>query len=84
MANNILWLSFVQTTRLRPRPRWFDEAKFGIFLHWGVFSVPSYVTEWYWHLLETGNPEVVEFHNRVYGCSGIDPEKYPCTGPKFS
>jgi alpha-L-fucosidase len=25
----------------RPLPRWYDEAKVGIFVHWGVFSVPS-------------------------------------------
>lgn len=28
----------------RPLPSWYDEAKFGIFIHWGVFSVPSYGT----------------------------------------
>ncbi len=27
----------------RPLPTWYDEARIGIFLHWGVFSVPSYV-----------------------------------------
>lgn len=32
----------------RPLPPWYDEAKFGIFMHWGVFSVPSYVDEWFW------------------------------------
>ncbi|XP_077152257.1 tissue alpha-L-fucosidase [Ranitomeya variabilis] len=32
----------------RPLPCWFDEAKFGIFLHWGVFSVPSFGSEWFW------------------------------------
>lgn len=32
----------------RPLPSWFDEAKFGIFIHWGVFSVPSYGSEWFW------------------------------------
>jgi alpha-L-fucosidase len=32
----------------RPLPSWYDEAKFGIFIHWGVFSVPSYVSEWLW------------------------------------
>lgn len=26
----------------RPTPAWFTEAKFGIFIHWGVYSVPSY------------------------------------------
>lgn len=33
----------------RPIPKWFDEVKFGIFIHWGVFSVPSYVDEWFWN-----------------------------------
>ncbi|XP_044142337.1 tissue alpha-L-fucosidase [Bufo gargarizans] len=32
----------------RPLPPWYDEAKFGIFLHWGVFSVPSFGSEWFW------------------------------------
>ena len=32
----------------RPLPSWYDEAKFGIFIHWGVFSVPSFVSEWFW------------------------------------
>lgn len=32
----------------RPIPPWYDEAKIGIFLHWGVFSVPSYGNEWFW------------------------------------
>ncbi|KAJ8291166.1 hypothetical protein GJAV_G00022170 [Gymnothorax javanicus] len=32
----------------RPIPDWFDQAKFGIFVHWGVFSVPSYGSEWFW------------------------------------
>jgi len=32
----------------RPLPSWYDEAKFGIFVHWGVFSVPAYGSEWFW------------------------------------
>lgn len=28
-------------------PRWFEDAKLGIFLHWGVFTVPAYGSEWY-------------------------------------
>ena len=37
----------------RPNPSWFSEAKFGIFIHWGVYSVPSWgprgqYAEWYW------------------------------------
>ena len=25
----------------RPLPRWYDDAKFGIFMHWGVYTVPG-------------------------------------------
>ncbi len=31
----------------RPLPTWYDESKIGIFIHWGVFSVPSVASEWY-------------------------------------
>jgi alpha-L-fucosidase len=30
----------------RPLPAWYDESKIGIFIHWGVFSVPSIASEW--------------------------------------
>lgn len=32
----------------RPLPKWYDELKVGIFIHWGVFSVPSFGSEWFW------------------------------------
>ncbi|PAA76652.1 hypothetical protein BOX15_Mlig019617g12, partial [Macrostomum lignano] len=32
----------------RPLPAWYDQSKIGIFIHWGVFSVPSYHSEWFW------------------------------------
>jgi alpha-L-fucosidase len=47
----------------RPTPSWFTDAKFGIFIHWGVYSVPSYApvlpgslayAEWYWHAITEG------------------------------
>lgn len=28
-------------------PDWYRSAKFGIFIHWGVFSVPAFASEWY-------------------------------------
>jgi hypothetical protein len=33
----------------RALPTWYDDAKFGIFIHWGVFSVPSFGSEWFWN-----------------------------------
>jgi len=28
-------------------PRWYQDAKFGIFIHWGLYSVPAFGNEWY-------------------------------------
>lgn len=28
-------------------PEWYRNAKFGIFVHWGIFSVPAFGNEWY-------------------------------------
>ena len=28
-------------------PEWFKDAKFGIFIHWGVYAVPAFNNEWY-------------------------------------
>lgn len=47
----------------RPTPAWFSDARFGIFIHWGVYSVPSYApvipgklayAEWYWNAMTRG------------------------------
>ncbi len=29
------------------QPEWYKDAKFGIFIHWGVYSVPAAENEWY-------------------------------------
>ena len=51
----------------RPLPSWYDEAKFGIFLHWGVYSVPSYNSEWFWwHWKGQNDPKCVEFMKKNY------------------
>jgi alpha-L-fucosidase len=53
-------------------PRWFDEAKFGIFIHWGIYSVPAWApvgkyAEWYWHdMRQVGSP-TWEYHVNNYG-----------------
>lgn len=50
----------------RPLPQWYDDAKVGIFIHWGVFSVPSYGLEWFWYHWENGFPTFVDFMERNY------------------
>ncbi|MCC6859543.1 MAG: alpha-L-fucosidase [Bryobacterales bacterium] len=72
-----------QSLDSRPNPQWFNEAKFGIFIHWGVYAVPAFApvgqySEWYWNAWQRGpadksgkpNP-TWEFHRRVFG------EKFP-------
>ncbi|OQR66410.1 plasma alpha-L-fucosidase-like [Tropilaelaps mercedesae] len=52
----------------RVPPEWYDEAKIGIFIHWGVFSVPAYVSEWFWWYWQGDSPktEVVRFMKTNY------------------
>lgn len=48
-------------------PLWYRDAKFGIFLHWGVFSVPAFGNEWYSrNMYREGSPEF-EHHVATYG-----------------
>ena len=50
----------------RPLPTWYDEAKVGIFLHWGVFSVPGFGSEWFWWYWQSGSKGEVEFMEKNY------------------
>jgi alpha-L-fucosidase len=58
----------------RPTPEWFRDAKFGIFIHWGLYSVPGWgvkgqYAEWYWHRMakKGDNNPWWEYHKRVWG-----------------
>ena len=50
----------------RPLPEWYDESKIGIFMHWGVFSVPSYKGGWFWKKWYDKNKEIVNFMSKNY------------------
>ena len=61
-----------QSLNSRPVPKWFGEAKFGIFIHWGLYSVPAYTNrgeyaEWYMRQIENPDHPARKFHNRTYG-----------------
>jgi len=55
----------------RPLPSWYDESKIGIFIHWGVFSVPSIESEWW---VISINRIWVLFIFIYVGCGGIGKE----------
>lgn len=54
----------------RPTPAWFDEAKFGIFIHWGVFSAPAYgrrtESAFLWRYWHDGDPDTLDYLRRNY------------------
>jgi alpha-L-fucosidase len=62
-------------------PEWYIDAKFGIFIHWGVYSVPAFGSEWYPRMMYTqGSPEF-RHHVATYGTQ--DKFGYKDFIPKF-
>lgn len=62
----------------RPIPGWFEDAKFGIFIHWGVYSVPAWrkvesaryasYAEWYYaRVMDNKENGGYNFHRNNYG-----------------
>ncbi|MEA4889631.1 MAG: alpha-L-fucosidase [Clostridiaceae bacterium] len=48
-------------------PDWYQDGKFGVFIHWGVYSVPAFGNEWYpRNMYMRGSPEY-EHHRQTYG-----------------
>ncbi|NMM94583.1 alpha-L-fucosidase [Bifidobacterium oedipodis] len=48
-------------------PAWFAQAKFGIFIHWGVYSVPAFGSEWYSRNMYIQGSREFEHHVATYG-----------------
>jgi len=56
----------------RNPPAWLLDAKFGIYAHWGLYSVPAYRTEWYAKKMYDKTDLVYKHHVKTYG----DPSKF--------
>ncbi len=48
-------------------PEWYKDAKFGIFIHWGVYAVPAYSSEWYPRLMYREGTDEFKHHVATYG-----------------
>lgn len=48
-------------------PEWFRDAKFGIFIHWGPYSVPGFANEWYSRNLYDPRNVAYTYHSNVFG-----------------
>ena len=47
--------------------QWYQDAKFGIFIHWGVYSVPAFDSEWYPRNMYLPNEPAFKHHVATYG-----------------
>src|ERR1700744_5437963 len=55
----------------RAVPQWYQDAKFGIFIHWGVYSVPAFskkgeYAEWYQHALNSGDTATLRYQHAAF------------------
>jgi len=48
-------------------PDWYKDAKFGIFIHWGVYSVPAFGNEWYPRNMYQEGSDEYKHHLARYG-----------------
>lgn len=48
-------------------PDWYCQLKFGIFIHWGVYSVPAFESEWYSRNMYIKGSPCYEYHIKTYG-----------------
>lgn len=48
-------------------PKWYKDTKFGIFIHWGIYSVPAFGSEWYSRNMYIEGSSEFEHHRKTYG-----------------
>ncbi len=48
-------------------PKWYQDNKFGIFIHWGIYSVPAFGSEWYSRNMYIQGSSEYEHHINTYG-----------------
>ena len=60
-----------ETLRKFEIPQWYKDAKFGIFIHWGVFSVPGSQNEWYPRNMYQQKDPAFQEHKKRYGAQEI-------------
>jgi alpha-L-fucosidase len=62
-------------------PEWYKDAKFGIFIHWGAYSVPAFGNEWYPRNMYV--PELPEYKHHVATYGSQDKFGYKDFLPMF-
>ncbi|MCE5249929.1 alpha-L-fucosidase [bacterium] len=79
-AQNTVYQPTWESLDSRPLPQWYDDAKFGVKICWGIFSVPAWAmkgdindvsnrnyAEWYWYNISDSTRPHRRFHEDIYG-----------------
>lgn len=74
--------TFESLEKANPVPEWFMDAKFGIYFHWGVYTVPAFANEWYPRTMYMKGSAENFHHEQVYGSPEAWPYNYFITGAK--
>jgi alpha-L-fucosidase len=72
-GSNSYSASWASVDQHPPAAEWFQDAKFGIYYHWGVFSVPAFENEWYPRNMYYSGSAANSHHVATYG----DPSSWP-------
>ena len=74
--------TFESLEKSKPVPEWFKDAKFGIYFHWGVYSVPAFGNEWYPRNMYKKDSKENKHHLEVFGSTSEFPYDKFITGGK--
>jgi alpha-L-fucosidase len=75
-ADSTVYAGTKESLDEHPVPKWWTDDKFGIFIHWGVYSVPAYAppgqpflgyAEWYWFYQQLAGTPTYQHHLDTYG-----------------
>ncbi|QRV99595.1 alpha-L-fucosidase [Ceratobasidium sp. AG-Ba] len=86
------WQATRESLERHEAPRWWTNAKFGIFIHWGIFSVPGWAPkgpyaewyDWWYHNPPDASNPFWNYHRETYGVDKVyDDFISEFTGAKF-
>ncbi|MCD8165163.1 MAG: alpha-L-fucosidase [Bacteroides sp.] len=66
------WKNISRENNYTAEAEWLKDAKFGIYFHWGVYSVPAFSYEWYPRHMFMESRKEYHFHKEKYG----DPKEF--------
>lgn len=80
MMDKTQWLNHIETViaqgpysasmkslKAYTSPRWYEDGRFGIFIHWGPYCVPAFENEWYPRNMYQPGTSAFKHHQETYG-----------------